>query len=36
MIVDDFNLFSIVVAPCKTDAPLVVYSDAVLTGSVAA
>jgi len=36
MIVNDFDLFSIVVAPDKTDAPLVVYSDTVLTGPVAA
>jgi hypothetical protein len=36
MIINDFNLLSIIVAPDKTDAPLVVYSDTVLTGTVTA
>jgi len=36
MIIDDFNLIGVVVEPYKTDAPLIVYSDTVLTGPVAA
>jgi hypothetical protein len=34
MIVDDFNLVHIAISPNKTDAPLIVDPDAVLSRSV--
>ena len=36
VVVDDFDLHGSLVGPDEADAPLVVYADAVLSGSVAA
>jgi len=35
MIICDFNVYRVSVFPCKANAPLVIYTDAVLTCSVA-
>lgn len=36
MVIDKLNFISMAVAPCKTDAPLIIYADAALTLSIAA
>ena len=36
VVIDDFDLHGALVGPDEADAPLVVYADAVLSGSVAA
>jgi hypothetical protein len=36
VVIHKLNLIGVAVAPCKTDAPLVIYADAVLTLSIAA
>ncbi len=36
VVVDDLDVISVAIGPVEADAPLVVYSDAVLTGSVTA
>ena len=34
MVVHDFDIVSVIVAPCKTDAPLVIDANTVLTGAI--